>query len=203
MKNTSVEKHRIAWSRGGGVLLFLFLCATNSHWDENEGPVAFLLFLVGLVLIAIASLGRIWCSLYIAGYKDKKLVVVGPYSMCRNPLYFFSFLGGLGVGCATETFTFPLLLVAFFVLYYPFMIRSEEQRLRRFWGAAFDDYQSRVPRFFPKISLLDEPENYTVKPVIYRKHILSALWFIWLVGIIECIEGLKDMGWLHSWWTIY
>jgi hypothetical protein len=35
-------------------------------------------------IAAVASLGRMWCSLYIAGSKDKELITNGPYSLCRN-----------------------------------------------------------------------------------------------------------------------
>ena len=39
--------------------------------------------------------------------------------MCRNPLYFFSSVGSIGVSCATETFTIPLLTALAFGIYYP------------------------------------------------------------------------------------
>ncbi|GIS42766.1 MAG: hypothetical protein Ct9H90mP15_08060 [Candidatus Neomarinimicrobiota bacterium] len=31
-------------------------------------------------------------SLYVEGFKTKKLITEGPYSMVRNPLYFFTVL---------------------------------------------------------------------------------------------------------------
>lgn len=62
----------------------------------------------GRVLIAICILGRCWCTLYIGGRKGETLVSVGPYSLCRNPLYFFSFVGAAGVGAQTGSLLITL-----------------------------------------------------------------------------------------------
>ena len=197
------EKSRILLSRiAAGAVLVLY-ALSGSRWDVEAPIVAYLLFTVGLFLVAIGSLGRMWCSLYIAGYKNNRLVTEGPYSMTRNPLYFFSFLGLLGVGMATETFTFPILFLLFFAAGYPRVIRNEERKLRKLFGEQYEEYIRRVPAFFPRISLLHEPEHYTVNPRIFRKHIFSALWFIWIVGILELIEGLKDLGILGNLWLLY
>lgn len=202
MKST-FEKYRIILSRLAAVLVLFFLFTTQSSWETRNEALTFFLFFIGMILVAIASLGRMWCSLYIAGYKDDRLVTDGPYSLCRNPLYFFSMIGLLGIGFATETLTFPLVFIILFALYYPFVIKSEERRLRKCFGAAFDDYTQRVPPFFPKFSTFFEPEQYVVKPGVYRKHMFSALWFVWLVGALEVIEGLREIGVLTSFWSIY
>jgi hypothetical protein len=144
-----------------------------------------------------------WCSLYIAGYKDNTLITQGPYSMTRNPLYFFSFLGLLGIGLSTKTLTFPLLFLIFFALGYPGVIAAEEEKLRRLFGEAYESYARRAPAFFPKISLLEEPERYSVNPKIYRKHMLSAIWFVWIVGLLEVIETLKEIGLIPIYWSLY
>jgi len=201
--NIFIARLRIPITRiAAGIGLF-FLCSTTSYWDTKNSAVSFVLFLIGMFLVAIASLGRMWCSLYIAGYKDQKLITQGPYSLCRNPLYFFSMLGGIGVGFSTETLIFPILLTLLFSIYYPFVIKSEELRLERFFGADFIAYKKRVPAFLPRFSGFDEPEQYVVNPGTYRHHIFSALWFIWVVGILEALEGLKEIGLIGSLWTIY
>ena len=109
------------------------------------------LFLAGCMLVAVATIGRLWCSLYIGGYKKKQLVTSGPYSLCRNPLYFFSSIGIIGVGFTTGTVTIPHLLAILFSLYYPFVIRFEEAILAPLHGDAFKDYVARVPRFWPAV----------------------------------------------------
>ena len=197
------EKYRIVLSRIAAAIVLFFFFTTQSYWEIKNEKITFLLFLVGIILVAIASLGRMWCSLYIAGYKDTRLITQGPYSICRNPLYFFSMIGVIGVGCATETFTFPIVFILLFASYYGFVIKSEEERLKKLFGVAFDEYAKTVPAFFPRLSLLSEPENYNVKPALYRRHIFSALWFIWIVGILEVIEGMKEIGFLKTLWLLY
>ena len=31
----------------------------------------------------------------------------------------------------------------------------------------------------------------------------SALWFVWIVGLLELAEGLKELGWVHPFWSFY
>jgi len=202
MHSTS-ERYRIILSRIAAVTILFFLFTTQSVWETKNEKVTFFLFFAGMILVGIASLGRMWCSLYIAGYKDDKLVTDGPYSLCRNPLYFFSMIGVLGIGFATETFTFPILFILLFALYYPFVIKSEERRLGQLFGAAFDQYTKKISAFFPRLSTFSEPANYTVKPAVYRSHMFSALWFVWIVGILEVIEGLREIGLLSSLWSLF
>ena len=200
---STFQKYRKPFSVVAVAAGVFFLGTTQSRWETGTEAISFTLFLIGMVLVGIASLGRMWCSLYIAGYKDNRLVTKGPYSISRNPLYFFSLLGVIGIGCCTETFTFPIVFTILFGLYYPLIIKGEAQRLKQLFGGEFEDYVQKVPAFFPKISLLDEPQNYHVIPATYRKHIFSALWFIWLTGILEFIEGVREIGWITPLLSVY
>jgi len=198
-----VEKLRIHVSQIFAVLLVVLICVSSSVWENKAPFVTTALFFSGAVLVGIASLGRLWCSVYIAGYKTDHLVTQGPYSMCRNPLYFFSLLGAVGIGFASENFLIPVLILIGFVAYYPIIIKSEEAELTKLHKDEFEMYLKKVPRFFPKISFLAEPEEYIVKPVIFKRHIFSALWFIWFVGILELIEELHELKVLPTIFNIY
>lgn len=198
-----VEKLRIRISQIFAGLLVVLICVSSSLWEDKAPFVTTVLFLFGAVLVGIASLGRLWCSFYIAGYKTDHLVTQGPYSMCRNPLYFFSLLGSLGVGLASETLLIPLVILIAFVGYYPLVIKSEEAELIRLHKSEFEIYLKEVPRFFPKISLLREPEEYVAKPIVFKRHMFNALWFIWLIGILEIIEELHELKVLPTIFKIY
>ncbi|RLB20261.1 MAG: isoprenylcysteine carboxylmethyltransferase family protein [Deltaproteobacteria bacterium] len=197
------EKLRIRISQIFAGLLVVLICISSSLWEDKAPFVTTVLFLLGAVLVGIASLGRLWCSVYIAGYKTDHLVTQGPYSMCRNPLYFFSLLGALGVGLASETLLIPFVILIAFVGYYPLVIKSEEVELIRLHKSEFEIYLKEVPRFFPKISLLKEPEEYIVKPIVFKRHMFSAFWFIWFMGIIEIIEELHELKVLPTIFKIY
>lgn len=182
--------HRIAASRGVALLFFAILLSVESR---QEGRMASaVLFLVGLALAALATAGRLWCSLYISGYKDRELVVEGPYSISRNPLYFFSMLGFVGIGFASETYTLGIAAALFFLCAYPFVIAREERELAARFGEQFQDYCRRTPRFWPDPRLLREPETYSVRPRQFRRTMFDALWFVWLIGVVEIAEALHE-----------
>jgi len=175
---------------------------TSSKW-QHRPLFAETLFAAGCVLVGIASVGRLWCALYISGYKKQSLITTGPYSVCRNPLYVFSLLGAIGVGLATETIMIPLVIGIGFALYYPAIIKSEEVKLRRLHPERYEVYCNTVPRFIPRVSLLTEPTEYLVNPRIFRKSMIGALWFVWLLGILEIITALRELGVLPVYWNSY
>ena len=170
-----------------------FLLAVLIMESTHEGSLlSTFLFVIGLVLVGAATVGRLWCSLYISGYKGSSLVTTGPYSLTRNPLYFFSSLGFIGVGLATETVTLGLALALVFLLVYLPVIRSEEEQLRSKFGALFDAYCACTPRFLPNLSKFTEPTSYVVNPKMYRSSLGEVIWFMGFIGIIKIVQVLHQ-----------
>jgi len=194
---------RLHLSRLFGIIMALFLCVSASGWDKEAPLMATTLFFLGTILVGIATVGRLWCSLYIAGYKTNQLVTLGPYSMSRNPLYLFTLIGIVGIGCATKTLLFPFVIAAAFLLYYPFVLKIEEEELTGLHAEAFATYRRTVPPFFPKFSLLKEPKEYVVKPIIFRKHMWETVWFVWGLGFLAIISGLQKVGMLPVIFMVY
>jgi protein-S-isoprenylcysteine O-methyltransferase Ste14 len=191
--NDFILSQRTAFTRIFVVGLIALLMISSSCW-EDEIVVEGSLFLIGALLVGAATVGRLWCSLYISGYKTNSLVTSGPYSMCRNPLYFFSLLGAVGVGLATETVVIPVMILIGFSLYYPIVIKEEEKELREIHKEKFLAYCKKTPRFFPKLSNFYEPEEYLVRPKIFKRCLFEALWFVWFLGILEFAEALRKIG---------
>lgn len=190
---------RILVSRIFAIAVGALLVVSKSHWADcavmKNG-----LFLLAVLLVGIGALGRMWCSLYIAGRKNAELVTSGPYAMCRNPLYFFSFLGAVGLGFATGTLTIPAIILVGFALKYPGTIKGEQEYLLKRHGEAFQNYMNTVPAFFPKFSSLQEPSQYVVNPITFRKHLGSVVWFIWALGLLPLlllgIGAMQAKGWI-------
>jgi len=201
MAITTIQKLRIPLSQLFVAAMVIFILISASKWEDTY--VASTLFASGCFLVSIACLGRLWCIVYIGGYKKNVLITDGPYSICRHPLYFFSFLGAVGVGLTTETFTIPLVIIIAFSIYYPLATQSEDADLLKKHGDAYRKYRDATPAFFPKLSLLREPETYTVNTRVFRKNGIDALWFMWLVGIIEVIKALHELGTLPTLFKIY
>jgi len=185
-----VSSHRISVSRVFAIAFFFTVLVMES---THEGSIiSRVLFLIGLVLVGIATVGRLWCSLYISGYKGSQLITTGPYSISRNPLYFFSLLGFAGIGFTTETFTMGVALTLIILIGYPPVIEREERLLRARFGAEFDEYCALTPRLFPNLSRFSEPETYIVNPKLFRRTMGDVVWFVWFVGIIEFVEALHQ-----------
>jgi protein-S-isoprenylcysteine O-methyltransferase Ste14 len=183
--------HRIAASRLFALAFLAVLLATESaHEGTLLEPV---IFLAGLGLVGIATVGRLWCSLYISGYKDAQLITTGPYSLSRNPLYFFSLLGFAGVGLASETITLGIALALVVVVGYPSVIRREEAFLRARFGEAFETYRATTPRLWPSFRGFRETDTYVVNPKLFRRTMVDVVWFVWLVGIVELVEALHEL----------
>lgn len=113
-------------------------------------------FLAGAAIAALGEGVRIW-ALRHAGPKTRShrkirvdsLIVSGPYSIVRNPLYIGNFILSLGIGVATGRPVLILPLVIVFVLQYAFIIRAEEEFLAQALGEVYRDYRERVPRIIP------------------------------------------------------
>jgi len=173
---------------GLGVVLTALV---SSHVYAEDSVTNLSLEISALVLLMVAAMGRLWSAAFITGKKSKVLVTDGPYSIMRNPLYFFSFLGFVGAGLAFESLTLALALAAvFFLTHWPTILK-EERKLRDLFGQTFDDYTRKVPRFFP---LLRKPafcETMDVSPRILTKAMLES-------SMVLCIFGLAHINeWAH------
>ncbi|MGC9194872.1 MAG: methyltransferase family protein [Syntrophobacteraceae bacterium] len=185
-----ISKVRIVHSRLLALLVLFVLMVCGNRLGNGLGRQ--LVSFAGLGCVIIAAFGRTWSSLYISGRKTSTLVESGPYSTTRNPLYLFSLIGTAGIGLATGSLLILVLLTLSFGLYYPSVIRAEEENLRKIHGSAFEVYAGRVPRFFPKISLYQEPEVCEVNTRQLKKAILDASYFLWIYGALQLIQSLHD-----------
>ena len=122
------NKRRILSTRIFTVGFILLITFTADSWDPKD-PVDLFIEWTGFIFLIIATLGRLWCSIYIGGYKNNRVINEGPYSIVRNPLYIFSFLGGIGLGLAAENLLVLSLVILLFIIYYPSVVYREEKDL--------------------------------------------------------------------------
>src|SRR6185503_15621877 len=128
-----------------GVLLFAL---TNSRLEAANSTHEMIEW-IGIVAIVICILGRTWASLYIAGRKIEQFVTDGPYSVMRNPLYFFSIIGTAGAGALLGSVVAGALFGALaWAVFYVVTLQEERVMAERYHGA-FADYMASVPRFLP------------------------------------------------------
>lgn len=202
---------RAKWAYGHRILISRIFVAgmigiwavSSPAWHDLSRPLAHAVAALGIALATVGAFGRLWCSSYIAGNKSNRLVTAGPYSLCRNPLYFFTFVGGVGVTLTTETCTFPALFIAAFWFFYPGVIRAEEHSLQLLHGNAFEEYRRRVPGFWPAFSAYRESERYEISPAPFRRSLCEVGWFIAAALIIHFVDDLPAAAPFAAWLKLY
>lgn len=195
----SRTRKRLRVSRLFGLgILALPLCGASA-WSGTPlfGPT---LFLTGVVLAVAGFCGRLWCLSYIAGRKKRVLVTAGPYSLCRHPLYFFSLVGGIGLGLCTRTLSVAVLFALGFAAYYPQAIRGEEAFLSDNFPD-YNEYKKRVPLFMPRWSNFAEGDG-MVSVCVFGREIAAAGGFLLLIGVFATLESFHAAGLLPTWFLM-
>lgn len=152
--------------RAGGVLFRwrsftpvpLLAVALPLLW-RSRGPASPLWLVFGLLLCVLGQALRAWVLGQVpdgtSGQNERLIATAlntgGPYAHTRNPLY----LGNLGITLglclvAHEPLLFALVALLF-GLQYRAIIAAEESFLRAQFGASYDAFCARVPRFWPQL----------------------------------------------------
>lgn len=101
-------------------------------------------------MAAVRALGRQW-ALEARVIEGHELVILGPYSVVRNPIYLGMFGLLVATGLAISHWQALVVAVVLFLAGNKVRIRSEEKLLREAFGARFEEYARRVPAFFPRL----------------------------------------------------
>ena len=190
-----LTRHRIGVWRVVVTFVLASLVFGHSRWDGTWGSP--LLLTLGMLGVSLATVGRLWCALYISGRKNNTLVTSGPYSLCRHPLYVCNLLGIIGLGAMTESLAVTAVLALAFALMYPAVIRTED----RFLASAFPEfaeYARRTPAFFPRLSLYRGESTWTVHVSSFQRNIADSVWFLGLSVVVESFDLFHDAGVLRA-----
>jgi protein-S-isoprenylcysteine O-methyltransferase Ste14 len=134
-------------------VLFAAVISWSLGWPKFPGlPLAPL----GIALVAVAWILPVWAIVLFhregtevnpTSPVNRTLVTVGPYQFTRNPMYLGLVI--LTLGIAVWVGAWPMLIAPFAVfatanwVHIPF----EEAKMRRQFGATYDDYVERVRRW--------------------------------------------------------
>jgi protein-S-isoprenylcysteine O-methyltransferase Ste14 len=184
------------------LLLGLLALVAVSARTAATGIAGELLQLVGLVCVGCAALGRIWTSVFIAGFKDAELVRRGPYAMLRHPLYALSLVAMLGVGLTTRSIAITLALLLVFGTIYVAAARAEDRFLQGAHGMAFARYAGEVRAFLPRWSASEVPEALEVRPRVLWKAFLDAGTLLGFWGLLILADALQRAGLTPTWLTL-
>ena len=147
---------------------------------------------MGFVCVTLACLGRIWCSVFIAGHKDEKLIVTGPYALCRHPLYSLSILGALGLGLSSESVLLCVAVVGLVAALVVYAASCEEQFLADSFPEGFTAYLAATPnKWWPRFVPRSMPDQLDVKPAVFWKALVDAGSFFLLYLLVVLSTGYR------------
>ena len=149
---------------------------------------------LGYFLVILCVLGRSFCSIFISGTKNEKLAQTGPFSIVRNPLYCFSFIGIVGIALQTGILAIVALLIYTFYLYCPEVVAHEEEFLTKTFGDSYLEYQQQVPRWIPKKFSFELPETIMIYPKRVLNTMADAFLFFLAFPLLEILEALHRSG---------
>lgn len=199
--NLNVESLR---KRLTAVLAAFWLAAATvvgTHWGETS-LMGHTLFSSGCLLMGVGVIGRVWCLGSIAGRKTGDLVTDGPYSLCQNPLYFFSAVAAVGVGMGSCTVTFPLIVLFGFLVYYPSVIASEARRLTEQHGDVYLAYRQVTPLLVPSLARFHENAEQQIGSSAFRRGVFDAIWFFVAFAWMHVLTELHRSGHFPTWFDL-
>lgn len=195
---TFLAKYRMYFLRASMILLIV-LSITNNNFRAYTLDITSIeslkMSIIGFVLVVFGSFGRIWASLYIEGHKTKNLITAGPFSMVRNPLYFFSLIMLLGFSLALKSIYLPLSLLLIFVIFHIPTIANEEKKLQNIHGEKFEDYVRSTPRLIPNIFKYKKPEigeKVSVKISRINVVLIEIMGYLFIYTVIDIIYFILD-----------
>lgn len=154
--------------------------------------------ILGFILALSGELLRLWGVSW-AGSETRTtgavggsyLIISGPFSHLRNPLYLGNILMYTGLGIMSFAL-FPWLQIAgfiFFSLQYYLIVIEEEKYLVQTFGEQYEAYKSYVPRFIPRIIKYKAPDvvqpSYDIKKgLVSEKRSLQAFALVTLTILL-------------------
>jgi len=133
------------------------LLRLEEYWGWSRLPIATEVHALGVVLLNGGAVLALWCTFQfirqghgtpIPTTPPSELVATGIYRFTRNPMMLALLLTGVGEVVVTGS---GLLLLWIFVgarAGHLYIVELEEPVLRQRFGAAFDDYCRKVPRWW-------------------------------------------------------
>jgi protein-S-isoprenylcysteine O-methyltransferase Ste14 len=198
----ALNKSRIRDTR-----LVLILCFALVIFTEQvirfKTPLHEMLDMLGSILVSLCVMGRIYSTAFLGGHKNALLVDYGPFSITRNPLYFCSFIGACGIALMSNHVVLMVLIPTLFCAVFFSVIQREEAFLREEFGAEYEAYCRKTPRFFPKFSLYHAPETVPLVPRFLLKSLNDAVLWLLALPFFECVEWLQHAGVIRPFFTLY
>ena len=100
--------------------------------------------------LAIAAAGQVF-RVFAAGtiFKNRRLATLGAYALVRHPLYLGNVLILGGFALAAGSLPLVVVILVFFLVWYPAAVRYEDAKLERFFGNEWRQWRAGTNAIFP------------------------------------------------------
>lgn len=163
----------------------------NPEWDR---PWELLCFAVSLAGLGFRGFATSCAPRGTSGRNTKEqaasvLNTSGLYSVVRHPLYLGNFMIWLGIALSIRSWWFVGITTLLYWIYYERIIFTEEEFLRRKFGADYLKWADEIPPFFPKWSRWRPPElSFSWRNALRREY--SG--FFGIIAAFSVLDLLKE-----------
>jgi len=142
---------------------------------------------IGFFFIVFGMAFRAWSAGYI--HKNEVLAINGPYELTRNPLYFGSFLLGIGIAVGGNNIYSYLISAIYYFSFFPFLMVIEHRRLKKKFGSEYEKWYKKSNTFFPKIKKVKQ-FNFNISYYMKNKE-YKGLYFSFFIVAIYILKVLN------------
>lgn len=190
---TALNRNRVR-NTAVGLVICLLLAVFSRPFFAPETAMSVTMHSLGNVLVIVCIVGRLWSTAFLGGHKNATLITYGAFSICRNPLYFFSFLGACGIGILSLHLVLAVAIPVLYCVVFFGVIRREEGYLTEHFGEPYAHYCKKTPRFFPNLARYHAPETVPMVPKYMVKALRDALSWLAVFPVFELIAYLQTTG---------
>jgi protein-S-isoprenylcysteine O-methyltransferase Ste14 len=177
---------------------FILVAFSRLPWELNSwaeyGMTTF-----GWVLFLTGGVFRFWASLYIGSRKASAVIQEGPYSICRHPLYFGSFLLALSAGFIMQSVVLIGAILLVSLVYFGITLPREEAALIGVFGQGYRDYQSKVAQLIPNPSTFRTSDVIEVHLAGMQAEVKRAMRWVLIPGGCYLLLHLRAQAWWPTW----
>ncbi len=165
--------------------------------------------LLGAGIVTLGEAVRLWANGYVghlkvgrtAPHQPKigRLITAGPYAFVQHPLYFGTFLLGVGFCVIVGNLWIGVAALAAFLMTYRRKMSEEEGRLADEWAREYAAYRREVPRWLPGL------RRYAARVGTWSGQGIAASkeWktCVWVATAVVALALRADFLQTHRWMT--
>lgn len=178
---------------------------SSQYWEA----FCFILSLFGLSIrcITVAYVPSGTSGRNTKGQIASELNTTGIYSIVRHPLYLGNLIMILGLLLFIGVWSFALIGMLLFWIYYERIAFAEEEFLREKFGIHYQEWAEKTPAFFPRFKNWKSPSlTFSTRELLKREYhgflaIIAS--FTFLVLAREIIVRSKDPQVHWGWWILF